>query len=129
MAILELTKDNFEDVVTKNTMVIVDFWAPWCGPCKQFAPTFETAAEKHPDVVFAKVNTDQEQELAAHFIIRSIPNLMLFREQVIVFAQPGALPPAGLESVLTQAKALDMDKIRSDIAERDAQLAEAKQAT
>jgi len=129
MAILELTKDNFEDVVTRNNMVIVDFWAPWCGPCKQFAPTFEAAAEKHPDVVFAKVNTDQEKELAAHFMIRSIPNLMLFREQVVVFAQPGALPPAGLESVLAQAKALDMDKIRSDIAERDAQLADAKQAT
>ena len=129
MAILELTKDNFEDVVTKNDMVIVDFWAPWCGPCRQFAPTFEAAAEKHPDVVFAKVNTDQEKELAAHFMIRSIPNLMLFREQVVVFAQPGALPPAGLESVLAQAKALDMDKIRSDIAERDAQLADAKQAT
>jgi len=129
MAILELTKDNFEDVVTKNDMVIVDFWAPWCGPCRQFAPTFEAAAEKHPDVVFAKVNTDQEKELAAHFMIRSIPNLMLFREQVVVFAQPGALPPAGLESVLVQAKALDMDKIRSDIAERDAQLADAKQAT
>ena len=128
MAVLELTKDNFGDVVTGNDMVIIDFWAPWCGPCKQFAPAFEAAAEKHPDVVFAKVNTDEERELTAHFAIRSIPNLMLFREQVIVFSQPGALPPAGLESVLTQARALDMDQIRRDIAERDAQIGDAKPA-
>ena len=129
MATVELTKDNFEDVVTSNDMVIVDFWATWCGPCKAFAPTFEAAAKKHPDVVFAKVNTEEQQELAVHFMVRSIPNLMLFREQVIVFSQPGALPPAGLESVLAQAQALDMDQIRRDITERDAQLTDAKQAT
>jgi thioredoxin 1 len=121
MAVVELTQDNFESTVTGNPMVIVDFWAPWCGPCKGFAPVFEAAAEKHPDVVFAKVNTDVEQGLAGHFGIRSIPTLMLFREEVIVFMQSGALPAAGLESVLSQAKALDMDQVRADIAERDHQ--------
>lgn len=121
MAVVELTQDNFESTVTGNPMVIVDFWAPWCGPCKGFAPVFEAAAEKHPDVVFAKVNTDVEQGLAGHFGIRSIPTLMLFREEVIVFMQSGALPAAGLESVLSQAKALDMDQVRADIAERDQQ--------
>lgn len=121
MAVQELTQENFESVVTGNKLVIVDFWAPWCGPCKGFAPMFEAASEKHPDVVFAKVNSDDEQTLAAHFGIRSIPTIMLFREEVIVFTQAGALPAAGLDSVLTQAKALDMDQVRRDIAEQQAQ--------
>lgn len=121
MAVLELTQDNFEATVTGNKMVIIDFWAPWCGPCKSFAPVFEAAAEKHPDVVFAKVNSDDEQALAGHFGIRSIPTIMLFREEIVVFMQSGALPASGLESVLTQAKALDMDQVRRDIAERDQQ--------
>jgi thioredoxin len=121
MAILELTQQNFEATVTGNSMVIIDFWAPWCGPCKSFAPVFEAAAEKYPDVVFAKVNSDDEQALSGHFGIRSIPTIMLFREEIIVFMQSGALPASGLESVLAQAKALDMDQVRRDIAEREQQ--------
>jgi thioredoxin 1 len=119
MAVIELTKDNFEEVVTTNDFVIVDFWAPWCGPCKGFAPVFEAASEKYPDVVFAKVDTDAEQELAGHFAIRSIPTLMVFREQVILYSQAGALPAQGLDSVISQVKALDMVKVRKDILEQE----------
>ena len=118
MATVELTKENFEEVVTKNDMVIVDFWAPWCGPCKGFAPIYDAASEKYADVVFAKVNTDEEQELAQHFSIRSIPTLMMFREKVILFSQAGALPAAGLDSIISQAKALDMAQVHKDIAEQ-----------
>lgn len=118
MAVVDLTKDNFEEVVTGNDMVVIDFWAPWCGPCKGFAPVFEAASDKHPDVVFGKVNTDDEQELASHFGIRSIPTLMMFREKVMLFSQAGALPAAGLESVVAQAKALDMEQVHKEVAEQ-----------
>jgi thioredoxin 1 len=120
MATVELTKENFEDVVTKNDMVIVDFWASWCGPCKSFAPVFESASEQHKDIVFAKVNADDEQELAGSFSIRSIPFVMLFREKVVLYAQAGALPAEGLESVIRQARELDMAQVHKEIAEQQA---------
>ena len=115
MAVVELTKDNFEQVVTGNATVIVDYWAPWCGPCRGFAPVFEKVAQAHPDAVFAKVNTEEEQEIAAHFQIRSIPTLMVFRDQIIVFSQPGALPQNAFEQVVARAKALDMDEVRKQL--------------
>jgi thioredoxin len=120
MATIALTKGNFEEIVNSNDMVIVDFWAPWCGPCKGFAPVFDAASERHSDVVFGKVNTDDEQELAASFDIRSIPTLMLFREKVILFSQAGALPGAALEQVITKGKELDMAAVHKEIAEREA---------
>jgi thioredoxin 1 len=119
MAVVELTKDNFEQVVTSNPTVIIDFWAPWCGPCKGFAPVFERVAESNPDVVFAKVNTDEEQEIASHFQIRSIPTLMVFRDQIIVFSQPGALPQNALEQVVAKAKELDMEEVRQQMNEQE----------
>ncbi|MEO8718370.1 MAG: thioredoxin [Burkholderiales bacterium] len=121
MATVELTKDNFEQVISESPMVIVDFWAPWCGPCRGFAPIYEQAAEGHADVVFGKINTEQEQELAGAFNIRSIPTLMVFREKVVLFQQAGALPASALEQVITQTKALDMAKVHQEIAGRDAQ--------
>jgi thioredoxin 1 len=120
MAVVELTKENFESTITSNATVIIDYWAPWCGPCRGFAPIYERVAEQHPDVVFAKVNTDEEQEIAAHFQIRSIPTLMVFRDQIIVFAQPGALPQGAFEQVIEKTKALDMDDVRRQIGERQA---------
>jgi thioredoxin 1 len=120
MATVELGRENFEQVVNDSPIVVVDFWAPWCGPCKGFAPVFDSASEKHTDVVFGKVNTDVEQEIAGAFGIRSIPTLMVFREKVLLFQQAGALPASALEQVITQAKGLDMAKVHREIAEREA---------
>ena len=116
MATVDLTSENFEKTVNESPMVVIDFWAPWCGPCRGFAPVFEKSSEAHPDVVFAKVNTDEQQELAGAFGIRSIPTLMVFREKVILFQQAGALPGNALEQVLSQAKSLDMAKVHQEIA-------------
>ncbi len=115
MATRELTKENFEKTVADNPIVIVDFWAPWCGPCRGFAPVFEKASDAHADVVFGKVNTDEQGELAGAFNIRSIPTLMVFREKVILFQQAGALPAAALEQVLERAKSLDMAKVHQEL--------------
>ncbi|MEV6070711.1 thioredoxin [Nocardia sp. NPDC052001] len=118
MATQTLTEQNFDDIVTKSDVVLVDFWAAWCGPCRSFAPTFEASSEKHPDVVHGKVDTEAEQGLAAAANIRSIPTIMAFREGVLVFAQPGALPPAALEDLIGQVKELDMDEVRKQLAEQ-----------
>jgi thioredoxin 1 len=109
-------KQNFKEVVERDGLVLVDWWAPWCGPCRTFGPIFERVAAKHPGATFAKVNTEDEQELAAAFGIQSIPTLMIFRDRVPLFSQPGALPEAGLEDLIRQANALDMDKVRAEIA-------------
>jgi thioredoxin 1 len=120
VATIELTQENFEQTITSNDMVVIDFWADWCGPCKSFAPTYEEISNQYPDIVFAKVNTEIEQALAGHFQIRSIPTLMIFREQIILFSQAGALPKSALEEVIGKAQSLDMNQVREEIAKQQA---------
>lgn len=116
MATLELNAANFQQTINRNANVVIDFWAPWCAPCRGFAPIFEAASEKQPGVVFAKVNTEEEQEIAAAFNIRSIPTLMVFRDQIIIYSEAGALPAKALEQLIDQAMALNMDTVRAEIA-------------
>jgi len=120
VAYVELTKENFEEVITNNDTVVVDYWADWCGPCKSFGPIFEKVSEDFPDAVFAKVDTENEQEIASMFQIRSIPTLMIFREKVVVFSQPGAVPEGALREVVSKAENLDMVEVHKQVAEQQA---------
>ncbi len=119
MATVEVTSDNFKSLIEKPGVVLLDFWAEWCGPCRAFAPVFEKASEAHTDVVFGKIDTEDQQELAGAAGIQAIPTLMLFRDGVLLFRESGALPPAALEELVSQAKQLDMDKVRAEIAEHE----------
>jgi thioredoxin 1 len=128
MSTVTLTKDTIDDVIGAEGITLVDWWAEWCGPCKQFGPVFEAASEQHTDVVFGKIDTEDQRELAAAAQITSIPTLMAFRDGILVFSQPGALPAAGLEQIITAVKDLDMDDVRRQIAAQEAGGPEARQA-
>ena len=119
MASVELNSENFEETVKNNNIVFVDFWASWCGPCKSFAPIYEEISEKYPDILFGKVNTEEQQELASHFQIRSIPTIMAIKETVIVFSQPGALPAGSFDELVQKLADLDMNKIREEIEKKE----------
>ena len=118
MATVDITADSFEETIEKNEIVIVDFWAEWCGPCKSFSPIYDAVSEKHEDIVFGKIDTEAEQELAGHFQIRSIPTLMVFREQVVLFSQPGMLNAEQLEDVITKVKSVDMAEVHAEVAKQ-----------
>ncbi len=119
MATLALSKDNFKDTLEKDGIVHIDWWAPWCGPCRMFGPIYDKSSAKHADITFAKVNTEDEQELAASFDIRSIPTLMILRDRVLLYSEAGALPEPALEELISRVRALDMDKVRAEIAEHE----------
>lgn len=120
MAAIEITSENFESIIDNNPIVFLDFWATWCGPCKSFGPVFEAAAEAHPDIVFGKIDTDAQQELASVFGIRSVPTLAVIRERIMVFRESGALPASALEQIVDGARKLDMEQVRAEIAAQQA---------
>ena len=125
MAVKTLTKDNLDQIINSNDTVVIDFWAPWCGPCQTFKPIFEEASDRHPDAVFASCNTEEESELAAMFQIRSIPTLVVFREQIGIFSQPGMLPAEALDELMGKIGELDMDEVRAEVEKQDGVTAQA----